>query len=75
MKILTLSALHSVSAGCGELTAREAYIAYLKICTQDDRQNIANIHKKVFMSLADQGAVDEETIRQALVTAFENASF
>lgn len=75
MKILTLSALHSVSAGCGELTAKEAYIAFLKVCTQEDRENVFNIQKTVFMNLTRQEAVDEETVRQALVTAFEKASF
>lgn len=75
MKTLSLTALHAVSAGCGELTAREAYIAYLKVCTQDDRQQVFNIQNSVFMSLAAQESVDEETVRQALISAFENASF
>lgn len=75
MKTLSLSALHAVSAGCGELTAREAYIAYLKVCTQDDRQNVFDIQKNVFISLAGQESVDEETVRLALIHAFENASF
>lgn len=75
MKTLSPSTFHVISAGCGELTAKEAYIAYLKVCTVEDRQNVFNIRKNVFKSFFGQESVDEETVRQALITAFENASF
>lgn len=74
MKTLSLSALHTVSAGCGQLTAKEAYIAYLQVCTEEDRDNIFKAHQSVFNSFGTTFP-DEETIRQALITAIQNTTF